>query len=345
MNQKLSKKQQRQITNKKQEVIVNFEKENLDNLKPGIVISRFGNQADIEDTSGKVFRCGIRKNIRDITTGDNILWKEDSANSDFKGIIEFVYDRISELLRPDFYDGLKPVAANITKIFIVTSILPELSTNIIDRYIVACEEQKIKPIIVVNKIDMLTTDSFNNLKCKLEIYTNLGYKVIYISTKTNVGIDELKEEIANQQVVLVGQSGVGKSSIVNSLSTSPKAQTNVVSEISGLGQHTTTVSKLYHIDENGIIIDSPGIREFALWNLSQQQIAFNFIEFRKYIGSCKYKDCKHINEKGCSIIEAVDSNDIFKERYENYVKILSTINLQLQKNKTRRANTNKKGFN
>lgn len=341
MVKKISNKQQLQISKKKDQILDNFYN-NVSDLSNGIVACRFGNQVDLITDDFQTVRCSVRRTVKSITTGDNVLWHEDAANSEFKGIVEIVKPRTSELHRPDFYDGLKPIAANITRIFIVSSIKPELSTNIIDRYLIACEETKIRPVIVINKIDLLTDNEREVLKSDLKFYNDLGYDTYFVSTVNGDGISELKEAFMDQFSVIVGQSGVGKSSLLNTLIGTNTAYTNSISETSNLGQHTTTSSRLYFLNDSTKIIDSPGVREFGLWHFSADTIARNYREFRIYLGTCKFKDCKHINEIGCSIKEAVEEGKINKVRYENYLKILSSNELVLKKNKTRRANNNKR---
>lgn len=339
MSRKINNKQQLQINRKKDQILKKFDA-NDSSLSEGIVICRFGKQVDILTCDGKELRCAVRRTVKSITTGDIVLWHYDESTPDNGGIVELVRPRNSELLRPDFYDGLKPIAANITRIFIQSSIVPEFSTNIIDRYIIASEQSKIKPVIIVNKIDLLNNDEYEALKTEVSVYLDLGYTVHLISTKTGFGIEELKKDFIGNTSVIVGQSGVGKSSLINTILGKETAITNAVSENSNLGQHTTTFSRLYLLDNNTRIIDSPGVREFGLWHLQHDKIATGYKEFRKYIGTCKFKDCTHINEIGCSIKEAVSDGEIAKLRYNNYVKILSSNAMLLEKNKTRRANTN-----
>ncbi len=340
MSKKLSKKQERQISSNQQKKLQEFSI-NESNLRHGIVICRYGNQADIEDEERTIRRCSIRRTAGFAATGDIVLWQP-CENNEVSGVIETITPRRSELLRPDFYDGLKPVAANIDLVVIVASILPELSTNIIDRYLVSCRFANIPTAILINKTDLVSELELNDLKSRLSIYEKLGYPIFFASTLTKQGIAELREFMQEKTSVLVGQSGVGKSSTLNALLEKNEATTGDVSENSGLGQHTTTSARLYHIGVKGLIIDSPGVREFGLWHLSPEKIANGFIEFAPYIGTCKFKDCQHLNEVGCSIKEAVDQGEINSERYANYVKIRSTLNLQEQRNKTRRANTSRK---
>lgn len=294
--------------------------------EPGLVLSRFGQHADVEDTSGAVVRCNMRRTISSVVTGDAVSWRRSKQpTGSIDGVIEAVAERHSVLLRPDFYDGLKPVAANIDLMIIVSAILPALSLNIIDRYLVASEITGIKPLLVINKVDLLPETEQQALDQQLQLYRQMGYACLLVSAKTGQGMAELLQYLHSGTSIFVGQSGVGKSSLMNTLMPGLAAATQEVSEVSGLGQHTTTVSRLYHLPEGGKLIDSPGIREFALWHLSPEEVTNGFIEFRPWLGRCKFRDCKHLTDPGCAIQHAVAEGEISPLRYESYQKILHSM--------------------
>jgi ribosome biogenesis GTPase len=294
--------------------------------EPGLVLSRFGQHADVEDTSGAVVRCNMRRTISSVVTGDQVSWRRSKQpTGSIDGVIEAVAERHSVLLRPDFYDGLKPVAANIDLMIIVSAILPALSLNIIDRYLVASEITGIKPLLVINKIDLLPETEQQALDQQLQLYRQMGYACPLVSAKTGQGMAELLQYLHSGTSIFVGQSGVGKSSLMNTLMPGLAAATQEVSDVSGLGQHTTTVSRLYHLPEGGKLIDSPGIREFALWHLSPEEVTNGFIEFRPWLGRCKFRDCKHLTDPGCAIQHAVAEGEISPLRYESYQKILHSM--------------------
>lgn len=292
----------------------------------GLVLSRYGQHADVEDSSGQVTRCNMRRSVASLVTGDRVIWRRSlQPTGGVDGVIDAVEERHSVLLRPDFYDGLKPVAANIDLMIIVSAILPSLSLNIIDRYLVAAEMTGIKPLLVINKIDLLSDDKLDEVKQQLNLYKALGYDFLLVSAKQNIGMAELLDYLHSGTSIFVGQSGVGKSSLMNSLMPGLEAHTQEVSATSGLGQHTTTVSRLYHLPEGGDLIDSPGIREFALWHLSPEEVTRGFVEFMPWLGRCKFRDCKHISDPGCAIQHAVENGDIQQERYDSYLKILASM--------------------
>lgn len=336
--QKLSKGQQRRVQANHQRKLKHTEtKQEWDDElfgepQEGIVISRFGKHADIEAQDGSLYRCNIRRTLPSLVTGDRVIWRPGKeALSGMKGIVEALHERTSMLTRPDYYDGVKPIAANIDQIVIVSAILPELSLNIIDRYLVACETLDIPALIVVNKIDLLSGEDRAWAEETLDIYRRIGYEVILLSCQTGEGLDVLEQHLTDKISIFAGQSGVGKSSLLNALMPEHKVDTGDISDI-GLGKHTTTAARLYHFKHGGDIIDSPGVREFGLWHLEPEQIALGFVEFRDYLGSCKFRDCKHLDDPGCVLRAAVEEGEISESRFINYHRILESMQ-QIKTNK------------
>ena len=312
----------------------------LESAREGLVITRFGQHADIEDPeTGIIHRCNLRRSIQSLVSGDRVVWRPGvEALQGIAGVVEAVHERESMLTRPDYYDGVKAVAANVNQIIIVSAVLPELSLNIIDRYLIAAETVGIPPLIVLNKVDLLEADDRKQVEDTLSLYQEIGYEVRLVSSETGEGLDSLREDLKGHISIFAGQSGVGKSSLVNSLMPEVDAEVGDVSENSGLGQHTTTAARLYHFPDGGDLVDSPGVREFGLWHLEPEQVTEAFVEFRDYLGGCKFRDCKHGNDPGCIIREAVEEGKIHQARYDSYHKIIDSMsenvaNRQFSRNK------------
>jgi ribosome biogenesis GTPase len=345
---KLTKGQVRRVReNQKkrlQQETIEWDETMLGTSKPGLVISRLGQHADIEDSETQtIHRCNLRRGIETLVSGDQVIWRPGiQTMAGISGVVEAVEPRRSVLTRPDYYEGLKPVAANIDQMVIVSSVVPELSLNIIDRYLIVAETLGILPLLVLNKIDLLSEVKKNDFKRSLDVYQKIGYSLLFVSKTSGEGIRQLETYLQNNINIFVGQSGVGKSSLVNALLPHLRdtVEEGIISENSGLGQHTTTAARLYHIPTGGDLIDSPGVREFGLWHLSSEEVTQAFIEFRPYLGGCKFRDCKHRDDPGCLIRKAVNDGKISVSRYENYHRILESMS---ENKANRQYSRNKRG--
>lgn len=298
---------------------------------PGLVVCHYGQQLDIEplqgDHRGELFRCYQRSNLPALVTGDRITWQPGEAHS---GVVVALEPRRSELVRPGFRGELRPVAANIDRVLIVIAPVPEPHANLIDRYLVAVEALGLEPAIVLNKTDLVAeADQQETLQALLQIYRDIGYTVLQTCCKQGSGLDSLRHWLQQHTAVLVGQSGVGKSSLINSLrrdaglQAEDDAPTGALSTGRSTGTHTTTATRLYHLPGSGDLIDSPGIREFSLWPLEPAELMRAFIEFRPWLGQCRFRDCSHRREPGCALIAAVESGSIHPQRLASYQHILS----------------------
>lgn len=290
--------------------------------QPGLVIAHYGSQVDVESADGKLHRCRLRTNLGQIVTGDNIIWR---PAIDQGGVIVATTERHSELCRPDSRGNLKPVAANIDLIFLVIASEPRTPYGLIDRYLVAAENIDIRPIILINKSDLLTGDGGVWAEQIRAIYEPIGYTLITTSTKTEEDLAALKAAMKDHTSIFVGQSGVGKTSLVNQLLPDTDARVGPLSQTSGKGMHTTTTAQLFHLPDGGSIIDSPGIREFGLGHVSPQELMAGFIEFHPFLGYCKFRDCKHLHEPKCAIQEAVEKGEISTRRFASFHQIGESI--------------------
>ncbi len=316
-------------------------------LMNGIVIANYGKQLEVQATSlpelipekptvaegepepfwqpitlHSVWRCHTRTNLPLIATGDKVRFTADPNTG--LGRIEAIYDRSSIINRPDRYHKLKPIASNVDILAIVFAPLPAPSAQLIDRYLVACHYSQITPLLILNKADLLADPALQSAQTLLQSYANLGYDTLI--TQSDGDLSELKARLHGKKVIFAGQSGVGKSSLINQLMPHSQQLVNDISAISQLGQHTTTTSRLLAFDpidlSQGAVIDTPGIREYGLWHLDKDDILAGFIELAPLAGECRFRDCQHTaSTPGCALWQAVADGEVSANRVENLVTL------------------------
>jgi ribosome biogenesis GTPase len=198
----------------------------------------------------------------------------------------------------------------------------------VDRFLVTAEAYHIPALIVINKIDLLREEDLETLATWQEQYSEAGYKVVTLSAFEEDSIRDLRTLIDNRKTLFSGHSGVGKSTIINALIPGLDIRTTEISDKSGKGQHTTTFAEMHDLPEGGQIIDTPGVKEFGLIDVKQEELAHYFPEMRKRINQCKFNNCIHVNEPGCAIKEAVDNHKLSVNRYINYLSILESIEVK-----------------
>lgn len=291
------------------------------NMFEGLVICRYHKHADVEDDRGIVHYCAIKPSIKSLVAGDKVIWKNATRQ---QGQIISRLPRNSVLARPNARGQLKPVAANVTRLIIVIAPKPEVSWTLLDCYLIMAEKLKIQPVIVLNKVDIDSSDTQNTL---INEYKSIGYDVILTSIHDPKSIDSLKSSLENQISVFIGQSGVGKSSLISMiLPEEEDIRTAELSENIHLGRHTTSLSKYYKLQENGAIIDSPGVREFSLGHLDKADILNGYPDLKPYTKNCQFRNCTHINEKNCGLKKAIDEGKLSHFRYQHFIKVIEQNN-------------------
>jgi len=286
--------------------------------QPGVVIARYGKQALIETRAGDRLLCHLRAHLESPVAGDNILW----LPTEEAGVVEAVVKRRNVLQRPDAQGRLRPVATNIDLMLIVFAPEPAPQTNLIDRYLIAAENMEVEAALVLNKADLLRPE--DELAGQLDRYAALGYRTLV----THYGLpddSDLTSLIGQDTLVLVGQSGVGKSSLIQRLLPDASIRVGALSEFADKGRHTTTTAELFHLPGGGRLIDSPGVRDFGLTHVAPETIFSGFREFSPFLGQCRFRDCQHQSEPGCALIAAVETGDISSERFESFHQIVATL--------------------
>lgn len=260
------------------------------------------------------------RQVDPVAVGDQVNVR---TNSDNTGVILEVHERTSALTRRAA--GPKPIeqviVANVDQVVCVTAAaMPAPSWELLDRYLAACEASQLPPLICITKLDIAERAEID---AEMEVYRRIGYDVILTSAVTGDGIDELRAALDGKISVLAGKSGVGKSSLLNAVQPGLGLRVNEVSGKTGKGKHTTTHLEMFALGEHGGIVDTPGMREFALWNVGERELADLFREFQPFLGDCRFRaGCSHNHEPGCAVKAAVEDGLISERRYRSYLRML-----------------------
>ncbi len=285
----------------------------------GLVISHHGGKVIVEQADQSTVECKVKSNLGAIVCGDRVVY-EQTAAEEFRLLA--IRPRENLLHRLDGFGQVKSVAANITQLFICLAAKPEPNLFLLDQYLLVAEQQGIKPIIVLNKIDLLTGASHDPFRLE-EIYARLGYKILRISATEHRGMAQLKSLFDHNTNVLVGVSGVGKSSITATLLPELTIKVAEISAANEEGRHTTRTSRLYHLQNQGSLIDTPGVRGFKPQYDSTRSISSGFLEISETGNGCRFANCRHVSEPKCEVLKAVKNSGINAGRYQNYLRMLA----------------------
>ena len=286
-------------------------------LMRGQVIATHGRHYLVQLADGRVLTCFPRGKRSWLACGDLVAVAQTAST---QGVIDAVDPRRTLLYRCDRYRQ-KLIAANVGQMVIVLATVPSFYEELLNRCLVAAEHQGIGALIVLNKFDLIEQTS--PALQALELYRGLGYTVLPLTAKQDVS--PLRAHLERRLSVLVGQSGMGKSTIVNGLLPEVRAPTGDISLALDSGRHTTTHARLYRLDEHSSLIDSPGLQEFGLLHLTQADLARAFVEFRPYLGRCKFNDCRHCNEPGCAVTAAWERGDLSERRLSVYRRLTAEL--------------------
>ncbi len=292
------------------------------NAYPARVICRYGDVAVVETDAGELRRARPKKKLDALVCGDRVTCERGTHDKD---AVTALAARDSLLVRQSG-KGRQPVAANVSQCVIATAFIPAPQTLLIDHYLIACKNLGVRPLLVLNK-----TDLRGELKDAVQtedvadLYRRLGCAVFKISAKTGDGLPGLAVQLAERTSVIVGQSGVGKSSLVSAFDPGVNARVGAVSEVCGAGRHTTTTAMLYHLKSGGDLIDSPGVRAYAFPVSGIEDVQKGFFEFGEYAANCRFRNCAHVDEPGCGVKQALKSRLVGENRYKNYVSIVNAL--------------------
>lgn len=292
---------------------VNQPSENSTVERSGLVIAAFGTALVVEEQDGALWHCKLRRAVGRAVCGDRVLWQ---PQGDGQGVVLTVLARRGELARREG-TRRKLMAANVDRLIVVLSAQIAFNALNLDRTLVGAALQGIEPVIVLNKVDLLTDEQLTQWQLRFAIYRALGYPVLFTSVKRHSGLDELSRLLDAHTSILLGASGVGKSSLVQCLLPQREIRIGAVSELSGRGRHTTSAATLYHLSGGGDLIDAPGLSDFGPDHVNAEKISEAFPEIRPLLGTCKFRDCAHRNEPGCALLAAQERGEISERRLAN----------------------------
>ena len=302
----------------------------------GTVVRTTGKWCNVELENGEVLECSIKGKFRlselnvtnPVAVGDNVICEKSEGED--RGVVTEILPRKNYLIRKSPHAGKSSViGANLDQLFLIaTPSNPRTSTGFIDRFLVTAEAYQIPAILIFNKADSYSEEDKQRHQLLTKEYEKIGYQHYLISAFTGQGIDQLKKLMKNKLTLLSGHSGVGKSTLINTLIPELNLKTQEISDKYKKGLHTTTYSEMYILPFGGQLIDTPGIKEFGLEGIEPEELPYYFREIEKTGQHCKFNNCLHVNEPGCAVKSAVEEGQIYYERYHNYINILEDLKAQ-----------------
>jgi len=293
----------------------------LSTCHTGRVLSAIGQMSRVQLDDGRELECTVRQIVRSlardqrnaVVTGDRVLVGDVDAET---GVIERVEPRHGVLSRSSRHRA-HVIVSNVDQLMVVVP-ADDLKPVLVDRFLVSAEQGEIASVLCINKIDLLDPAE---LVGWTGLYARLGYEVVLTSAETGAGISRLRQLLSERETVFAGQSGVGKSSLLNSIQPGLRLLTGEISSSTGKGRHVTRRTQLIELDGGGYVVDTPGIRQLALWDLIPEEIEGFFVEFRPFVALCHFPDCSHTHEEGCAVKRAVETELIHESRYASYLRI------------------------
>lgn len=282
------------------------------------VVVNFGTQALLDTGADGYLRCTVRGKRLRAVCGDVVHWQRVDGHH---GVIERIVRRERALERSDGRGGAQPVASGLDQVLVVVAPEPPPDAVLVDRYLVMVERAGLGAAIVANKTDL----DESSVEEQFSEFIQAGYPLHTCSARSGAGLDELRDKVAGKVTLLVGQSGVGKSSLLNALVPDLELQTGELSAATGEGRHTTTATTRYRLPGGGALVDSPGVREFWLPHMPRQELAAGFREIHLLAPECRFRDCAHIKEPDCAVLAAVATGQVSERRYASYRQLARTI--------------------
>lgn len=300
-------------------------------MQKGLVVKNTGSWYQVKTQGQEPILCKLRGNFRlkgirstnPIAVGDHVeyLLLEDGT-----GVIQEISERKNYIIRKssNLSKASHILAANIDLCFLVVTVVnPETSTTFIDRFLATAEAYRIPVCIVVNKIDIYEAEDLEYAKNLASLYDYIGYKTILASVKTGEGIDEIREMLCEKIVLFSGNSGVGKTSLINVIDPNANLKIGSISNAHQKGKHTTTFSEMVEFADHSYLIDTPGVKGFGLYDMQKEQISHYFKDIFSFAKNCRFNNCIHVNEPNCAVLKAVENNEISISRYNSYLSMLN----------------------